>query len=168
MSTLLLAVALLFPTVKGSSLAGRDYVLPHDLEGKVRMVIIAFKREQQLMVNTWQPMVQDLLKANPDLHFYELPTMSSGYKIMRPIIDGGMRSGIKDPVARESTITLYINKGKFMKALDIPSDEVIQTMLIDSTGHVRFRAEGEMTPIKAQKLREAVQELYKSETDNRP
>lgn len=166
MSTILLAAILLFPTVKGSSLAGRDYVLPADLEGKGRVVIVAFKRDQQLLVNTWVPIVQELLRVHADLRYYELPTMSSGYKLMRPVIDGGMRSGIKDPAAREATITLYINKSKFMKSLEIKTDETIQTLLLDANGYVRFRAEGDMTPLKAEKLRDAVNELLANKTQD--
>jgi hypothetical protein len=85
----ILAAGLLFPTVQGENLSGRHMVLPKDFEGKVNIVIVAFQREQQLLVNSWTPVIQQLEKQHPELHTYELPTISTGYKLMKWIIDNG-------------------------------------------------------------------------------
>ncbi|NTV37735.1 MAG: hypothetical protein HGA82_00825, partial [Anaerolineales bacterium] len=75
MMEVLLAAGLLFPTVQGENLSGREMILPKDFEGKLNIVIVAFHRGQQLLVNSWMPVIQQLEKKYPELHFYELPTI---------------------------------------------------------------------------------------------
>jgi hypothetical protein len=160
MTTLLLAATLLFPRVQGSNLAGKKYNLPGDFEGRANIVVVAFKREQQLLVDTWLPTARSLARDS-GVFYYELPTISKGYSLMSWMIDGGMRKGIPDPAARAATITLYINTNKFRRNLDISSDETIHVFLVDNHGYVRWRAEGSMTPAKAEELSQAAHELLK-------
>lgn len=155
----ILAAGLLFPTVQGESLSGRPMALPKDFEGKVNLIIVAFQREQQLLVNSWTPVIQQLEKKYPELHSYELPTISTGYKPMKWIIDNGMRSGIKDAKARDHTITLYTNTRKFREDLGLATDATIYVMLVDSSGAVRWKTEGSMTPLGATQLNAAVEQL---------
>jgi hypothetical protein len=155
----ILAAGLLFPTVHGENLSGRLMVLPKDFEGKVNIVIVAFQREQQLLVNSWTPLIQQLEKKYPELHTYELPTISTGYKLMKWIIDNGMRSGIKDTKTRDHTITLFTNTKKFREDLNLPTDETIYVMLVDSKGMVRWQTSGSMTPMSAALMNDAVDEL---------
>lgn len=158
MTTLLLAATLLFPAVHGSNLAGKEYRLPDDFEGRANIVMVAFKREQQLLVDTWLPSARSLAQDS-QVFYYELPTIAKSYSLMRWIIDGGMRKGIPDPAARAATITLYINTGKFRRNLNIPSDETIHVFLVDKNGYIRWRTEGSMTPAKAEELKQATHEL---------
>jgi len=88
----------------------------------------------------------------PKFRFYEIPTLSNGYKIMRFMIDGGMRAGIPDKRVRKRTITIYINKSKFKKQLNITSEDTIYLFLINKKGEIIWRSEGEFNPIKAKVL----------------
>jgi hypothetical protein len=159
MMSAILAASLLFPTVKGENLSGRHMVLPKDFDGKLNIVVVAFYREQQLLVNSWLPAVQELQRRYPEIHMYELPTISTGYVLMKWIIDNGMRSGIKDTKTRDHTITLYTDTKKFRNNLDMPTDETIYVMLVDSSGAVRWKTSGSMTPRGATLMNGAVDEL---------
>jgi hypothetical protein len=156
---IILAAGLLFPNIEGENLSGRKMELPKDFEGKANIVIVAFRREQQLLVNSWFPVLQELEKKYPELHTYELPTISTGYKLMKWIIDSGMRSGIKDTKTRDHTITLFTDTKKFRQDLDLPTDETIFVLLVNSSGEVKWKTEGSMTPIGAAQLKSAVDEL---------
>jgi hypothetical protein len=159
MMSAILAASLLFPTVKGENLSGRHMVLPRNFEGKLNIVVVAFYREQQLQVNSWSPTVQELQRKYPEIHMYELPTISTGYVLMKWIIDKGMRSGIKNTKTRDHTITLYTDTKKFRQDLDLPTDETIYVMLVDSSGAVRWKTGGSMTPMGAALMNGAVDEL---------
>jgi hypothetical protein len=159
MMSALLAASLLFPTVKGENLSGRHMVLPRDFEGNLNIVVVAFYREQQLLVNSWLPTVQELQRRYPEIHMYELPTISTGYKLMKWIIDNGMRSGIKDIKTRDHTITLFIDTKKFRQDLDLATDETIYVMLVDSSGSVRWKTSGSMTSMGAAQMNAAVDDL---------
>jgi hypothetical protein len=156
---ILLAATLLFPNIKGRNLNTQDLILPGDLSGEARLLVIAFKREQQQLVETWLPFLKELESRQPAFRYYELPVLPGGLKLIRGIIDGGMSRGITDSVARERTITIYTDTEEFRANLGIPSNETIQLLLLDSAGYVRFRTDGAMADKKAGQLRQAVETL---------
>ena len=54
---------MLFPTVKAENLEGRALTLPEDLEGAYNALFIAFQRGQQIDIDSWIPLVKQLVKA---------------------------------------------------------------------------------------------------------
>ena len=72
--------------------------------------------------------------------------MGRRYKLIRPIIDGGMRSGIPDSAARAATITLYIDKQSLRDALGLGDEDRIYAVLVDRAGRVYWQAAGVFTP----------------------
>ena len=96
-------------------------------------------------MDSWSPAIADLLARFADLRFYELPTISRGNPLFRAWLDGAMRGGIPDHQAREHTITLYLDKAGFRLALDLPHEDTIYALLLDKSGHVLWRGQGEHT-----------------------
>ena len=141
-----------FPRVTGSNLEGRRFALPSALEGTLNIVVVAFKREQQADVDTWMPFLGSAAAAHPGLRVYEIPTLARGYRMMQSFIDGGMRRGIPDPAVRAATITLYIDKTPFKRALRISNEERIHVLLVDRDGRVHWRAEGAFDPARGAEL----------------
>jgi len=149
---------LVFPDVSGSNLEGKSRRLPNDFEGDLNIVIIAFRREQTDLIETWQNSLAQMIEKNTKLRFYELPVLSRAYSPFRWWIDGGMRAGILDEEARKRTITVYTDKRNFKKRLEIPNEETIYVFLVNRDGTILWRDEGRYTEAKAQKLQNVVQE----------
>ncbi len=145
-----------FPRVSGDNLNGKRFDLPRAFEGILNIVVIAFQREQQHDVDGWMPFLKTLAKDRNDVRIYELPTLSRGYRLMRPIIDGGMRGGIPDTTVRAATITLYIDKTPFRRALELPDEDRIYILAMDREGHVHARATGLFTPASGAAFRLAI------------
>ena len=141
-----------FPHVRASNLNRRTFNLPADFEGERNLVILAFQREQQAVVDTWTATIRELLARNPDVRFYELPTISRGNPLFRAWLDGAMRGGIPDRQSREQTITLYLDKLAFRQALDLRHEDTIYVLLVDRAGHISWRAEGEYSTLLAAEL----------------
>jgi len=151
-------MSITFPKISSSNLEGQKFELPQDFKGKLNIVLIAFQREQQDLVDEWLPFLDDLARRNPDIAFYELPTLNISYILVRRVIDGGMQAGIPDKNARERTITLYLNKKIFRKELDIPDEKTIYVLLINKKGKVIWRTQGSFTIEKSIDLENAVKE----------
>jgi len=145
-----------FPIIETSTLEGKKVLLPQDLEGTLNVVIIAFQRQQQLLVETWIPFLEALVQKTPSLAFYELPTIRSGIPFLRFIVNSGMRSGIPDKSARERTITIYTKKKKFRQILGIPNEDTIYIFLIKKDGQILWRSKGESTKQKGIELERAI------------
>jgi hypothetical protein len=146
-----------FPEVSGSNLQRQKVTLPQDFDGKFNLVLIAFQQWQQRVVDTWIPFVRDLEHANPGVKYYELPTIQRLNVLARTFINEGMRAGIPDPVARERTITLYVDKDPFRQALALADEGDIYILLLDEEGRVLWREEGPFAPAKGESLRQAIE-----------
>ena len=66
-----------FPRIKARDLDGREVMLPTGLAGEWNVVIIAFRRQQQAMVDSWVPWLRDLAEATPGLGFAEVPAFGT-------------------------------------------------------------------------------------------
>ena len=151
-----------FPNTTGKNLNGRVFHLPNDFEGEINLVIIAFQRWHQRLVDTWLPLADSLAKEVPELAVYELPTLRRMSGISRWFINRGMRSGIPDEKARHRTITLYIDKEPFRKALKIPDEATIYTILVDRKGRLYWRAQGDLKEELVLGLEKAVRNTRKT------
>ena len=148
-----------FPDISGENLEKKKYNIPYDLEGDLNMVIVPFQRWHQSLVDEWSYFLNKIEESNPNFRYYEVPTLNSGYKVMRFMIDGGMRAGIPDRSIRERTITLYTNKPLFEKQLDIKSEDTIYLFLIRKNGEILWRNEGEFDAQKGDQLLETIEKL---------
>jgi hypothetical protein len=131
-----------FPEVTGSNLQRKRYRLPQDFQGDLNLVLIAFQQWQQRLVDTWIPFLRQLEDGNRRLRYYELPTIQDRNFLARTFINEGMRVGIPDPVARERTITLYLDTARFRTALQLASEDEIYVLLVGKGGEVVWRTEG--------------------------
>jgi hypothetical protein len=141
-----------FPAVTGSNLQRKQLNLPQDFQGEQNLVLIAFQQWQQSQVDTWIPFARRLEETHPELRYYELPTIQRRNALARTLLNEGMRAGIPDQVARERTITLYLDKRAFREALQLPGDDDIHVLLLDRQGRVRWQAEGAFTAEKGESL----------------
>jgi hypothetical protein len=148
-----------FPRVEGRNLEGDRFMLPGDFGGAINVVLVAFKREQQHDVDTWMRALKRIAEANADLRVYELPTLGRRYRLMRSFIDGGMRAGIPDRAVRAATVTLYIDKAPFRRALGVRDEDRIYVLLVDREGRVHWRAEGAFDPRAGAELESTVRNL---------
>lgn len=149
-----------FPTVEGKNLDGRRFTLPAGIEGQAALLLIAFRQDQQEEINTWIPAGRALAARYPGLAVYELPTIYRLPRISQAFIDGGMRAGIPDPVARATTITLYLDRGAFQGALGISDNSHIHSMLITPEGEILWLTSGPMTEEKRAALERAAAAIF--------
>ena len=145
-----------FPSLRARNLNRRTFHLPGDFEGQRNVVIVAFEREHQALVDSWSTVIQELLVCHRDLHSYELPTISRGHPLFRAWLNGAMRAGIPDRQVREHTITLYVDKGAFRAALGLPHERTIYLLLLHRDGRVVWRGGGPVTPAVADQLKAAL------------
>jgi hypothetical protein len=148
-----------FPEIAGENLEKKKYIIPYELEGDLNVVIIPFQRWHQSLVDEWSVFLNDIERSNQNFRYYEVPTLNSGYKAMRFMIDGGMRAGIPDRSIRERTITLYTNKPLFEQQLNIKSENTIYLFLIRKNGEILWRSEGEFDAQKGNELLETIEKL---------
>jgi hypothetical protein len=144
------------PQVKGSNLNRKKMVFPDDFSGEINLVFIAFLRWHQDLIDEWIPFVEQLAQEYPELQYYEFPTLPNKGFVYRTFLNEGMRAGIPNEATRGRTITLYLDKLSFRKAIDIDDEQTMWLYLFDKVGEVLWRANGRITEDKQQALRNAL------------
>lgn len=130
-----------FPKITGIDLHGNTQELPQVFKNEFNLVIVAFKREQQVQVNSWIKAIEPILKENTNLGFFEIPLIYELSNLKRFWVNNGMRFGIPDKEARKRTITVYTNRDEFFKITKMKEDE-IYALLLDNKGKILWQDEG--------------------------
>lgn len=148
-----------FPTVNGSNLLREKKSLPADFKGQMNLLFIAFKQWQQSEVNSWVPWINEMENKYPGLMYYELPVIEDRNSLSKWFINEGMRAGIPNPITRERTITLYLNKDDFRNSLDLRDEEHIHIVLLGRNDDVMHRERGVFIPETADCLEKMIASL---------
>jgi hypothetical protein len=130
-----------FPQLQATSLSGRSLNLPADFGSPASLVFVAFQMKQQSEIDAWKPFVDGQRAKRAALKVWELPTINAGYKFMRGIIEGGMRSGIKSQDSRDSTVTLFLDSSAFAQGIGAAMDR-IAVLVLAPDGRILGRAAG--------------------------
>jgi hypothetical protein len=137
--------ALQFPRVAARDLEGHARSLPADFAGQSNLVIVAFRREQQAMVDTWIAWFDTISARYPTLQCYEVPVLATRWSPARGLIDGGMARAVHEQEARRRTLTVYTDVRRVMDALAIDDANTVTVLLVGANGRVRWRAAGPLT-----------------------
>ena len=133
--------------------------LPAGLPGEWNVVIVAFRRQQQELVDSWVPWLEERAAVTPWLRFAELPAIGLQWRAARPVIDGGMAAAIRDQQTRRRTLTVYTDLRRVTAPLGISDRNTIWLFLVGRAGRVRWRGSGGWDPATAAGLGAALDGL---------
>jgi hypothetical protein len=156
---------LTFPQVAGRNLLRQTVNFPQDLPERYTIVMIAFQQYQQADVDTWLPFARVLEKLYRETAYIELPVIFRMGWLGQTWLDETMRAGIPDPLARERTVTLYLDKPDFRSKLGIHSEDAIQVLLVNRQGEVLWRQSGRFSAEKGRSLGKALGALTSTVAD---
>lgn len=145
-----------FPMLKVRDLEGLEHEIPDGLPGGPHVIILAFQQWHQRLVEEWRPHLEALAQEHPGTEVWEVPSLSRGYRLFRAGIDGGMRAGITDPEVRRHTLTTYTDLQKLAEDLHLSSLDTIHLFLVDCSGAILWRAQGDPTQELLETLDEAM------------
>jgi len=123
------------------------------------VVIVAFRRKHQALVDSWVPWLEALATQDRDLCFYELPAIGRVWAPVRPMIDGGMAAAIKDPVVLQRTLTIYGDVNRLTRPLGIVNRATIALIVVDAHGTVRWSGDGGFNESTSQEIQAALDEI---------
>ena len=147
-----------FPTLSARNLEGLDVTVPDAFEGDRNVVLVAFQRQHQDLVDSWIPWLEEHADADSALRFYELPTIGRIWAPVRNFIDGGMASAIREPVILRRTLTVYGDVNRLCGPLGIEDRSTISLFLVDGSHTVRWSGRGAFTPETADDLDRALRD----------
>jgi len=132
-----------FPTLHTHDLEETAYVVPDELPGRLRVILLPFKQWQQILVGAWQDALASAIDGVDDVTVWEVPALAGLWKPARGYIDGGMRSGIPDIEVRRHTLTTYGELDVIADGLGITHHDTVHVFLVDGAGDILWRDSGE-------------------------
>lgn len=107
------------------------------------VVLLAFRRPQQIEVDSWVPWL-----VEQGFPFFEMPCLRRLFTPVRTIIDGGMSVGVGTEEARRRTVTYYGDLRCVTRPLGIRDRTTITVVALDD-GWVVQSVTGAMTRANA-------------------
>jgi ATP10 protein len=144
------------PHLAARDLEGRSLELPGAFSGASNLVIVAFRREQQSMVDSWIAWWETIAAEHPSLQCYEIPVIATRWSLARPVINGGMAQAVRAQEARSRTFTVYTDVRRVTDALGIDATDTVTVLLVDADGRLRWRTAGPVSEHSGSKLRAAL------------
>jgi len=135
-----------FPGIAARDLQGHDVTLPDVFAGQRNVVLVAFERRHQALVDSWVPWLEAHAGTDPGLRFYEVPTIARMWAPVRNFIDGGMAAAIGEPEVLQRTFTVYGDVGRVTRPLGIENRSTIAVFLLDGSGTVCWSGVGGFDP----------------------
>jgi hypothetical protein len=131
-----------FPPISANNLNDQRMSFPEDFEGKWNVVLIAFDQWHQNDVNTWLPFLNQVVESNPQVAFYEIPTVNRAPVLQRIWLDAVMKAGIPDRATRHRTVTIWVDIPAFLAQLQLPDARRIYVLLVSQDGEILWQTEG--------------------------
>ena len=138
------------PRVTAYALDRAKVTLPEDFASPFNLLILSFQRDQQSVVDGWLP--QLTTGAAAGVQTWLLPVSGPENGLYRWWLNASLRGSLPASQPRRYTVPLYVNKGQFLRSLQVSSEKEVVLLLTDKTGHVLWRAEGPVTDSKVAAL----------------
>lgn len=145
-----------FPAIAARNLEGLNVELPHGFDGDRNLVIVAFDRNHQRLVDSWVPWAEATAAADPGFRFFEVPAIHRKWVPVRRFIDGGMAAAIRVPAILRRTLTYYGDLARLTEPLGIVDRKTIAVLLLGPDGMVRWKGSGAFTTELSQTLETAL------------
>ncbi|MDE4908758.1 mitochondrial ATPase complex subunit ATP10 [Methanogenium marinum] len=127
-----------FPEITAETLSGKKKTLPDAAKGAPALIVVAFVREAQDMIDSWVIPIKEEFKGREKIVIYEIPVIRSAiWRPMRIMIDGGMRSGIPE-ADHDYVMTVYGSASELTEPLEIADPTSAYLYLIDRNGIIRW------------------------------
>ena len=155
-------VGIKFPTIRAETLAGTKTILPDSAQGKITLIIIAFKRASQPQLDSWLKPFMEEYGGKPGFTFYEIPMLAWYWKLMGWMIDSGMRSGIQKE-KHKNVMTYYGDYSIYRRMLGLEDVTFGYAFLLDREGIIRWHERGYATKEKIRELFDWTKKLAQEE-----
>ena len=145
-----------FPSVRGTSLAGESYTLPDDFAGKPLVLLVGYKQRSQFDLDRW---ILGLVQLQTPVRIVEVPTIKGLIPGMfANQIDAGMRKGIPEE-DWGAVVTVYDEAAPIVEFTGNENGSNGRVLLLDKQGKVVWFADRGYSAGQVKALDEAVRAL---------
>lgn len=143
-----------FPPMQVKNLADETKSFPAEFPGEKTLLLIAFEREQQELLDDWSARLS--LRATGAPEWLELPVIDDPGAFFRWFVDVGMKQGIREERVRSRVFTVYAPREDFVRLLGLPDRMQVHLVVADRSGRILCKVSGDWSEAKQQVLLSAL------------
>jgi len=140
------AAAVQLPPLSGENLVEEQRSLPADLDADRSVVVMAFKKRQQVDTDACYPGVSTAAQAVGAAPWELLMLPTSMPRFARPLMRHGLIRATEEGPRQERKLMVFGDVDASRAALGIGSPDQVQILVVDRQGQVRWRQAGPCTP----------------------
>jgi hypothetical protein len=149
--------SVVLPPVTAYALDRAKVTLPADFATPFNLLILSFQRDQESVVDGWLPVVPSETRSR--VQTWLLPISQRENGVYRWWLNASLRGSQAASQPRRYTVPLYVDKAKFLRALQVYSEQDVVILLTDRGGHVVWRSSGPLTDGKKADLNNFLMKL---------
>ncbi|RUT78219.1 hypothetical protein [Ancylomarina longa] len=131
-----------FPKMEGELLSSKKITLPNHCEGKVTLLIAAFKRGTQDQIDSWTRPILFEFSQEEEFRFIEIPMISNFYSWISNYINNGMRNGIISSM-HKNVMTYYGSLDEYFNYFGVEDRKLCYLFLLNKKGEICYMNKGE-------------------------
>jgi hypothetical protein len=135
----------ILPPVTTYALDRAKVTVPADFTAPLNLLILSFQRDQQSVVDSWLSVTPS---ESPGVQTWWLPIEPRANGLYRWWMNASLRTSLPPSQPRRYTVPLYVDKPRFLMALQVSSEQEVVVLLTDRTGHVLWRTSGPVSDSK--------------------
>ena len=151
-----------FPKVDAKTLLNNVVQFPTITKGKIAIICIGFNDVGRPKTNTWVKEIPSKY-ADTSVVFYEMPMIKNAPKILRGVIEKGMRKGT-DVALHDHVANYYGDMKTYQKQLLMPDENSCYTFVLDKNGVIQYSVEGAASAEVMEKIEKIVNQLKQNKT----
>ena len=132
------------PALHGTVLTGAKVDLPESLSGKAGVLVVGFSESSRAEVTAWGHRLAEDYRDSQSVVYYEMPVLAGVPKLLRGWVLKKVSEGVPDR-ARSRCLPVLDHEPEWKRAAGFTHDEDAYVIVVDSTGTVLWRTEGQMT-----------------------
>ncbi|MCI0712894.1 MAG: hypothetical protein L0154_22245 [Chloroflexi bacterium] len=150
---------LAFPVIEGTNLLLNELTVPTDLNGKYKLIVVAYDDSQQPVVDEWLAPLEETNDHFPELAGYYVPLLPKSAADSALFIIGGMGLVAGNDEDRARTIVVFTDVDRFNELLDIEDKNSVRLFLLDDEDNIIWQTSGAYSPDAIEELEAALTDL---------
>ncbi len=146
------------PAVHGVTLSGERVELPEAIAGKVGVLVVGFSQASREQAGAWGGRLAGDYRTSTAVTYYEMPVLAGVPRLLRGWVLRKIAAEVPDR-AKNKFLPIYDHEGEWKSAAGYGKVEDAYVLLVDSSGLVRWRCEGEASDASYGELQRRVTDL---------
>jgi hypothetical protein len=143
------------PVTHGTTLSGKEIVLPQDLHPGRTILILGFTKKSSESSRDWGKRIAPLLASDPTVAWFQIPILASVPRLVRGMVLSSMKKDVPQ-ITQQYFLPIYEKEREWKQLVSYHEPDDAYIVIVDQSGTVVWKAHGPFTPQRLQEMKDVV------------